>query len=96
MNPIQNYLFEFGYLTVPLGKSPGPNAISNAVSDLQSFMDITPSGTMGQVDKKTLDTVRTPRCGLKDPIKHMSGGDPDAVLHTRFGPRWNKTELVYK
>ncbi|XP_030848182.1 72 kDa type IV collagenase isoform X2 [Strongylocentrotus purpuratus] len=59
-------------------------------------MDITPSGTMGQVDKKTLDTVRTPRCGLKDPIKQMSGGDPDAVLHTRFGPKWNKTELVYK
>ncbi|XP_054768587.2 72 kDa type IV collagenase-like [Lytechinus pictus] len=81
---------------MPVGKSPGPTVITNAVSNLQSFMDITPSGSKGQVDKKTLDTVRTPRCGLKDPIRHMAEGDPDVVRHTLFGPRWNKTALVYK
>ncbi|XP_072163885.1 stromelysin-1-like [Diadema setosum] len=86
------YLAKYGYLSVSPGKAPSTLAVQTAVADLQAFMDISPTGV---VNKKTLDTVRTPRCGLKDPVSRMTN-EVGGAETTHYGPRWNKTDLTYK
>ena len=91
---LQDYLARYGYLSVDSWKnSPTEVDITTAMEDMQAFMAIAPTGTLNQ---KTLNTVRTPRCGLQDPVSDLAGRGGDGALHTLYGSRWNKTDLTYK
>ena len=92
------FLFNYGYLN-PSNPDDASGAndensatLINAVANLQKFANLT---VTGKFDAKTLDLVKTPRCGTRDPVEKLNNtrdtlGKPKIGNYYLQGTYWKK------
>ncbi|KAK6638073.1 hypothetical protein RUM44_008498 [Polyplax serrata] len=87
----QDYLMNFGYLP-PSDKETGllrtDDQLRSAIENLQSFANIP---VTGELDEKTLELLKKPRCGLPD-FQYPSRRRKRYTLH---GQKWHYTNLTW-
>ena len=97
---MQKYLQNFGYLP-----SPDPNSNSliqiddrqrrTAIKAMQKYFHLPQTG---EFDRRTLEMMSRPRCGLPDVI-HPVGGRHQRrhdVKKEFYGPKWEKSLVTWK
>ncbi|XP_013397405.1 matrix metalloproteinase-24 [Lingula anatina] len=87
-----SFLQKFGYLP-KTNRSDGYVDISSFHRALRQFQRMAHIPVTGELDAKTREMMRAPRCGMPD----MDNSDPRGPQQFRAqGSRWRKTDLTWK
>ncbi|XP_071766854.1 matrix metalloproteinase-19 [Centroberyx gerrardi] len=88
LNEAQAYLRKYGYLSNH-GDAQDPSYLEEVIEALRVFQRVNDLPLTGEIDEATLQVMRQPRCGMKDPFNQK--------LHKfRVLGHWRKRSLTYR
>ena len=80
----QEYLKQFGYIDVSSGHAQAAQDITHSLKAFQKFAGLK---VTGKFDQETVEKMKAPRCGDKDPLQYKSRRRRRYVLE---GSVWKK------
>ncbi|XP_068450888.1 matrix metalloproteinase-19 [Clinocottus analis] len=82
------YLRQYGYLN-DYGDPHDPRLLEDVIEALRVFQGVNDLPPTGELDETTLELIRQPRCGMKDPFNQKDH-------KYRLMGRWRKRSLTYR